>query len=62
MKFYDCIDNLGKAKYLVNFHDETQTYPDGTPRLNVRKFTNKRKRDQFVRSLKKMDYLQLGTH
>ena len=61
-KFYDCMDGVGKVKYLVNHHDGEKKHADGSPFIDVKTFTNKRKRDKFVTSLKKQDYKPLGMH
>lgn len=62
MKYFDCMERVGKVKYLVNHHDGVSVHADGSPFLDVKTFTNKRKRDKFVTSLKKQGYKPLGMH
>ena len=45
-------ENVGKAKYVVTFHEEGKTHKDGSPFHDIRIFTNKRKRDAFIKTLK----------
>lgn len=58
VKLFYIRDNIGRAKYTVNFHDGVQTYPDGSPFYGIEIFHNKRKRDQFIRSLKSAGYTE----
>ena len=51
----------GKIKYTVNFHDGVQTHKDGSPFYGIATFTNKKKKDKFIKELKEKDYqIRLG--
>lgn len=50
-KVYYVQENIGKAKYVVNHHDGEKAHRDGSPFFDVSLFTNKRKRDGFIREL-----------
>ena len=45
-------ENVGRVRYVVNFHRKGHTHADGSPFYDIATFTNKRKRDAFVRKLK----------
>jgi hypothetical protein len=45
--------NVGHAKYVVNFHDGTKFHKDGSPFFDMRIFSNERKKNAFLRSLKR---------
>jgi len=55
-KLYYVQDNIGKAKYVVNFHDGIKTHDDGSPFYDVRTFRNRVERDQFVKELEARGY------
>ena len=48
--------NIGTCKYLVYFHNGVSTHKDGSPFSDCHIFRNKRKANQFIRSLKKAGY------
>ncbi len=57
-KEYFTMDDVGRrGNYIVNFHDGVKTHRDGSEFYDMRIFRNKRKRDQFIRSLKKQGYV-----
>lgn len=43
--------NIGRAKYVVNYHNGEKKHNDGSPFFDVEIFSNKRTRDQFIRRL-----------
>jgi N-acetylneuraminic acid mutarotase len=47
---------IGKTKYSVSFHNGVSKHKDGSPFYDIRLFKNKRKKDQFIRSLLKQGY------
>lgn len=49
-RFYE-MQNVGRARYTVSFHDGVQTHRDGSAFYGIRIFGNKRDRDRFVRAL-----------
>jgi hypothetical protein len=56
MKVFNEQSNIGKAKYVVNFHDGAAQHKDGSPFFDMRIFTNKVKKHTFVTLLKKQGY------
>lgn len=55
-KRYNTMYGVGKAKYVVNFHDGVKTHGDGSPFYDIATFSNKKVFNNFVRSLKKEGY------
>jgi len=55
-KLFYLMDNVGRARYTVNFHDGEAAHADGSPFYGVRIFSNKKFRDRFVRELKRAGY------
>ena len=60
MKTYTVQENIGRARYVVNFHDGAKRHPDGSPFRDVRIFTNKKAKAQFVRALVADGYTERG--
>lgn len=58
MKRYNISFNLGKVKYVVNYHDGAKLNPDGSPFYDLATFTNKRGMDAFVRDLNRQGYIE----
>lgn len=58
MKRYNIMYNIGKAKYVVNFHDGVKTHGDGSPFFDIAIYHNKRKMQSFVGRLKKLGYVE----
>lgn len=58
MKTFNLQYNIGKVKYVINFHDGFSTHPDGSPFFEIRTFTNKKERNKFITKLKKYAYTQ----
>jgi hypothetical protein len=50
--------NIGHNKYIVNYHDNTQTHKDNSKFYNIRIFKNKKKLKQFQQELLKKRYKQ----
>lgn len=55
-KVYNLKYNIGKSKYVVNFHDGAKTHRDGSAFYDIKIFKNKLKRDAFVHSLRSQGY------
>ena len=55
-KQFNTMMNVGKAKYVVNFHDGVKTHPDGSDFYDIALFSNKKFFVRFVRDLKKEGY------
>ncbi len=58
-KLFNESQNIGKARYVVNFHDGEKTHADGSQFFDIEIFSNKRKKEQFVRNLKKNGYTRI---
>lgn len=48
MKRYYSQMNIGRAKYVVNFHDGVQTHKDGSPFYAIAIFKSKYKANAFI--------------
>lgn len=57
MKTFTEQENVGRARYVVNFHNGVTTHGDGSPFYDVRIFKNKRAKARFVRALVKAGYV-----
>jgi len=55
-KWYHTMTGVGKAKYVVNFHNGVSTHKDGSAFYDVALFSNKRVFARFVRDLEKQGY------
>ena len=49
--------NVGRAKYVVNFHDGVKTHSDGSEFFDIAIFSNKKKMKDFIKSLKVDGYI-----
>ena len=58
MKQFTIRLNIGKAKYVVNFHDGVKTYDDGSPFFDIMICSNKRKLNKFISGLRKDGYVE----
>ena len=56
MKTFYIQNNIGKAKYVVSYHDGVKTHWDGSRFFDVAIFKNKRKLETFVNGLRKIGY------
>lgn len=48
--------NIGKAKYVVNYHDGVKTHDDGSPFYDMKILKSKKKMDSFLEELTKKGY------
>ena len=56
-KNYYQMDNIGEAKYTINFHDGESTHrSDGSPFYDICIFSNKAKMQKFVKELQEKGY------
>ena len=55
-KTFNTQHNIGKSKYVVNFHDGVKTHKDGSPFFDMKIFKNKEKMNDFIKELKKKGY------
>ena len=58
MKKFHTKSNIGKAKYLVSFHDGIKTHPDGSEFFDAKIFKNKKKLKIFTDNLKNNGYIE----
>lgn len=56
MKRFNTQDNIGKAKYIVNYHDGQKKHQDGSDFFDIAIFKNKKKLQRFVDSLRTQGY------
>lgn len=56
MKTFILKQNIGKAKYVVKFHDGVKQHPDGSPFSDIAIFTNKKKLNAFTKALSSSGY------
>ena len=56
-KYYNTMFNVGKVKYLVNYHNGINKYSDGSAFYDVRSFKNKKEFNAFVKSLEQKGYI-----
>lgn len=47
---------IGKARYVVNYHNGVKTHKDGSPFYDIALFGNKRKAQAFMRDLRAQGY------
>jgi len=57
-KKYYIMHNVGKVKYLINFHDGQKTHQDGSDFYDIGCFSNKRKLAQFEKQLINNGYIE----
>lgn len=57
-KVFYRMDNIGKAKYTINFHDGVQMHKDGSPFFGIAIFHNKVKMEKFIKKLIKEGYTE----
>lgn len=55
-KTFNEMQNIGKAKYVVNYHNSIKTHNDGSPFFDIAIFSNKRKKNQFIKELMQQGY------
>lgn len=51
------MQNVGTAKYVVNYHDGIKKHKDGSEFYDIAIFRNKKKMRSFVSKLKKDGYI-----
>jgi uncharacterized protein YbaA (DUF1428 family) len=59
MKLFNTKLNVGKAKYVVNFHDEVKLNDDGSMFFDIRIFKNKKDFNAFQNKLLSDGYIYL---
>jgi hypothetical protein len=58
MKKFYVINNIGRCKYLLNFHDGIKTHKDGSEFFDIRTFKNKVLLNKFINELCKEGYVR----
>lgn len=58
MKNYNIMYNVGKAKYVVNYHDGIKKHNDGSNFYDIRIFSNKIKMNSFIEELESKGYYE----
>lgn len=58
MKTYYTMSNIGRAKYVVNFHDGIKTHKDGSPFFDCAIFKNKKRLAAFLKELQADGYTE----
>ena len=56
MKKFSIQNNVGTAKYIVNFSNGEKFNKDGSIFWDIRIFKNKKKRDSFIKELTRSGY------
>lgn len=59
MKKYYIQNNIGKAKYVVNYHNGIAKHYDGSEFFDITIFKNKIKLNKFVKELKKDGFIEI---
>ncbi len=57
-KNYYIMQNVGKARYLLNDHDGVSTHKDGSPFYGCEIFSNKKKLAARVKELRAQGYVE----
>ena len=58
MKRFYVMYNVGKVKYLVNFHNGESKHNDGSDFFGIAIFKNKKKLSQFIADLRSNGYAE----
>jgi hypothetical protein len=58
MKTYHLMYNVGKVKYLVNFHNGISKHKDGGNFFDIKSFKNKLKLNKFINDLINSGYIE----
>lgn len=58
MKTYTRLNNVGKAKYTVSFHDGIKKHKDGSPFDDLMVFKNKKALKSFIGKLVSENYVE----
>tara|TARA_S200002703_G_scaffold159548_1_gene173412 strand:- start:323 stop:508 length:186 start_codon:yes stop_codon:yes gene_type:complete len=58
LKTYYTQQNIGKAKYCLNYHDGKTEHKDGSPFFDIYIFTNKKKLEAKIKELESEGYVK----
>ena len=56
MKTFNIMCGIGKAKYVVNYHDGIKKHDDGSKFFDIKIFTNKKSAFAFIEELENEGY------
>lgn len=56
MKQFSILNNIGKAKYVINFHNGEKKHKDNSPFFDIAIFKNKRTLEDFTKKLNSEGY------
>ena len=59
-KVYYTMQNIGKCRYVLNYHDGVKTHKDGSKFFDIHIFSNKKYLQKFINNLKKNNYNEKG--
>lgn len=57
-KRYNIQYNIGKSKYVVNYHDGVKTHLDGSNFYDIAIFRNKKELNKYIQVLKSYGYVE----
>lgn len=60
LKLYHIQHNIGRAKYVVNYHDGVKVHRDGSEFYDCNVFSNKKVADKFIKSIISCGYVEGG--
>jgi hypothetical protein len=52
------VNNVGRVKYVVNYHDGVKTHGDGSPFYDIVFFRNQKKCNKFCNELRRNGYAE----
>jgi len=58
MKTYNLQYGIGKAKYVINYHDGIKTHSDGSPFFDIVLFKNKKEFQARIERLENSGYVK----
>lgn len=58
LKTFNMLENVGKVRHVVSFHDGVKTHQDNSPFFDVRTFGRKRDANKFARALETDGYVR----
>ena len=59
MKTFYVLNNVGRSRYVVNFHDGRKSHSDGSPFFDIEIFKSKKALTEFVNDLLYVGYVKL---
>jgi hypothetical protein len=57
MKTFRETMNVGRARYVVSFHNGEKKHPDGSPAFDIAIFSNKVEKNRFIKELITKGYI-----